>query len=348
MLNQSNHLTRWGIWSVTQLNVGRPDGSDCNPAFYTYIPLNPDTHLPGGYRTMFGDAKNSQVDKENKLLRIKYEWIVGKVGLDSSAGWMANVDGTTGYVFLQAFTIYPRAEYPDGSSVEVWTNGLGTIKAWGKVMEMPKSTAENPYVVESELVSPYIELKPGQMGDFEYNWYSALDNGLALEQWNDEVQPEVVLLDLRMPRLSGIDCISIVLRRFPLARILIISSYDMDKEIFQVLEAGALGYISKSAPQEEMTRAIRAVHSGMRSLPPRVARSLQDRNHRDNLTARELEILKSVARGHTSRQIAGALHISEFTVRNHVNHIISKLHAQDRTDAAVIGLKKGFIRLEEV
>lgn len=172
------------------------------------------------------------------------------------------------------------------------------------------------------------------------------ESGSALEHAGADLLPEVVLLDLRMPGSSGVDCITMLLRCFPSVRILVISSYDMDEEIFHALEAGALGYISKSAGQEEIVRAIRKVYGRGHSVPPKIAQRL--RNRRNDLTARELEILTQVARGHTSKQIAASLKISEFTVRNHVNSVIGKLHVQDRTEAAVVALKRGLVRMEDV
>lgn len=172
------------------------------------------------------------------------------------------------------------------------------------------------------------------------------ESGNALEQASPGLPPEVVLLDLRMPGTRGVDCIAVVLRRFPQARILIISSYDMDEEIFRALDAGALGYIGKNAGADEIVRAIRKVHAHCLSLPPKLAH--QRRNRRDELTVREREILTHVARGLTSKHIAGCLNISEFTVRNHVNSILGKLQVQDRTEAAVVALKRGLVDMEDV
>ena len=122
----------------------------------------------------------------------------------------------------------------------------------------------------------------------------------------------------------------------------------MDEDIFRALEAGAAGYLTKSISQEEMLRAIRRVAAGKQYLPPEIARKLAVRNLRSQLTTRETEILGRVAKGHTNKQIGAWLDISENTVRNHVNSIISKLEVQDRTEAAVVALKRGLVRLEDV
>jgi hypothetical protein len=175
MTNISSRPIRWGIWTVTQLDAGNQSGSGWNPKFYTFAPLNPQSQFPHGYQVLFGTANNPEIEPNaaDRMLRLHYSWIVGKVGLDSPDGWLANVDGSSGYVFVQSFKFQPGAVYPDGSSVEVWTNGLGTIQAWGRTVQMQTNPADNPYIVESELVGPYARLRPGQQSEFSYDWYSA-------------------------------------------------------------------------------------------------------------------------------------------------------------------------------
>ena len=175
MTNISTRPIRWGIWTVTQLDAGNKVGSGWNPNFYTYAPLNPLSRFPNGYQVLFGTTGNPEIQPHAApgLLRLQYLWVVGKVGMDSRDGWLANVDGTSGYVFVQSFKFQPNAVYPDGSSLEVWTNGLGTIKAWGRTVHMQANPIDNPYIVESELLSPYVSLTPGRQGKFTYDWYSA-------------------------------------------------------------------------------------------------------------------------------------------------------------------------------
>jgi hypothetical protein len=124
---------------------------------------------------LFGDEKNPEfpLNPQEGLLKLHYQWVVGKVGLDSDAGWLANVDGFTGYLFVQSFDFVPGGSYPDDSSVEVWTNGIGTIHAWGREERMKENSRENPYIVESELVSPFADLTPGERSNFQYDWFSA-------------------------------------------------------------------------------------------------------------------------------------------------------------------------------
>lgn len=172
MTNVDTKPRRWGIWSVTQLDASSRSGEGYNPDYRGYIPVNPQSRLPNGYVVLFGDKNNPQftLDPNHNLLHIHYERKVGKVGLDSHAGWVANVDGTSGYVFVQAFHFQPGREYPDGSSVEYWTNGLGKIFAWRKEIEMSPSPSETPFFIETELLSPLESLQPGQSASFDYEW----------------------------------------------------------------------------------------------------------------------------------------------------------------------------------
>lgn len=195
MINISTRPIHWGIWTVTQLDAGNRFGNGWNPNFYTYAPLNPKSQFPQGYRVLFGTADNPQIQPNVApgLLRLHYSWVVGKVALDSPDGWLANLDGSTGYVFVQSFKFQTNSVYPDGSSVEVWTNGLGTIEAWGRTVHMQTNPADNPYIVESELLSPYARLAPNQESEFSYDWYSANVGGnypiLSCGQYGCNCQP---------------------------------------------------------------------------------------------------------------------------------------------------------------
>ncbi len=195
MTNITTRPIRWGIWTVTQLDAGNKSAQGWNPNFYTYAPFNPESHFPHGYRVLFGAAANPEIQPNlvPGLLRLHYSWIVGKVALDSPDGWLANVDGSSGFVFVQSFRYQPNAVYPDGSSVEVWTNGLGTIKAWGRTVNMQPNPIDNPYVVESELIGPYARLEPGRQSEFSYDWYSANIGGnfpiLSCGQYGCSCQP---------------------------------------------------------------------------------------------------------------------------------------------------------------
>jgi DNA-binding NarL/FixJ family response regulator len=157
---------------------------------------------------------------------------------------------------------------------------------------------------------------------------------------------DLLLLDLRMPGMSGIDTLHALKRARNHARAIILTSYETDEDIYRAVQAGAQGYLLKDAPQADMIEAIRAVHAGKRYFPRHIAARLAERMMRTNLTARELEVLKMLARGLTNKEIGGALCISGNTVRNHVKSIIEKLEVSDRTEAATTAIHRGIIELE--
>ena len=146
MTNIVQRPVRWGIWTNTQLDARDRNGPGWNNKFYTYAPVNTLSKLPGGHRIFFGPEINPQVesDPRSAILKLHFEWMMGKVGLDSDGGWLANVDGSTGYVFVQMFAYQPEKQYPDDISLAVWTNGLGTLRAYGKTEAMPTDPVKKP------------------------------------------------------------------------------------------------------------------------------------------------------------------------------------------------------------
>lgn len=179
MTNIDRRPRRWGIWTVTQQNaVGRGNvGYDKN--IRVYCPVNPASKLPDGYRVIFGDAENPSchLDTRRGLMCVHYQRRVGKIGLDSSAGWVATVHGSAGRVFVQRFQFDATKEYPDGASVEVWLNGVGRFVAWGKVNEVKDDPIATPSLIETELLSPFASLEPGEHSTFAYDWYSTSVGG---------------------------------------------------------------------------------------------------------------------------------------------------------------------------
>lgn len=159
--------------------------------------------------------------------------------------------------------------------------------------------------------------------------------------------PDVLLLDLRMPGMSGVEVLQAIARIGSRARAIILTSYETDEDIYRAFQAGAQGYLLKDTPLAKMIEAITIVHSGKRFVPGHIALRLAERMMRSNLTARELEILKLVAKGPTNNQIARTLGISGNTVRNHVNSIIEKLEVSDRTEAATKAIQRGIINADE-
>ena len=177
---------------------------------------------------------------------------------------------------------------------------------------------------------------------------ASFTSGEALLRASATLHSGVLLLDLRMPGKTGLDCIPMLREKAPQTKILILSSFEMEEEIWRALAIGAGGFVSKSAVPDELYRAIDRVHAGKRYLPLTLEQRLQRRNKRDELSAREIEVLRAVATGDTNRQIAKTLAISEFTVRNHINNVLAKLNARDRTEAAVQALKRGWFSIGDV
>jgi len=159
-------------------------------------------------------------------------------------------------------------------------------------------------------------------------------------------RPTLVLMDVRLPGMSGAEAVAAIVREFPDAHVLMLSTHSGEEEVYRSLQAGARGYILKSAMREELLRAIRDVRDGKRYLDPAVAPLLAERLSQRSLTSRELEVLKLVAKGMGNKEIAAELSIAEVTVKLHVSHVLEKLNVKDRTEAATAALKRGIIALD--
>jgi DNA-binding NarL/FixJ family response regulator len=158
---------------------------------------------------------------------------------------------------------------------------------------------------------------------------------------------DIVLLDLRMPGMNGIDTLLAIKRKATPVHVIVLTSYETDEDIYRAVNAGAEGYLLKNTSQREMVEAIRSVRAGNRYIPRHIASRLAERMTRSNLTTRELEILKILTKGLTNKQIASALGISDNTVRNHVNSIIEKLEVSDRTEASTTAIQRGLNDVDE-
>jgi len=158
-------------------------------------------------------------------------------------------------------------------------------------------------------------------------------------------QPDVTLMDLRLPDMSGIDALIAIRSEFPDARIIMLTTFNGDVDIQRALKAGASGYMLKSMPPRELLGAIRKVHGGKKSVPPEVAANLAEHLSSESLTEREIEVLRHLAGGNRNKDIADRLFISEETVKLHVKHIMEKLNANDRTQAMTIAARRGIIQL---
>ncbi len=168
----------------------------------------------------------------------------------------------------------------------------------------------------------------------------------ALEMLQDH-SADLVLLDLRMPGMNGIDTLLALKRTGSAAHTIVLTSFETDEDIYRAVQAGAEGYLLKNTSLREMVEAIHAVNAGKRYIPRPIASRLAERMMRSNLTARELEILKMLAKGLTNKQVGSALGISDNTVRNHVNSIIEKLEVSDRTEAATTAIQRGIIQADD-
>ncbi len=158
-------------------------------------------------------------------------------------------------------------------------------------------------------------------------------------------EPDVTLMDLRMPIMSGVDAVIEIRRNFPAARIIVLTTFDGDEDIYRALQAGARAYLLKGMFGDELMDAIRAVHAGKSRIPPAVAERLASRMGSPGLTARELDVLKLIVAGKSNKEIGEQLHISEATVKTHINNILSKLGVTDRTQATTAALQRGIVHL---
>ena len=166
----------------------------------------------------------------------------------------------------------------------------------------------------------------------------------AIEQFRKH-RPDVTLMDLQMPGMSGIEATIGIRSEFPNARILVLTTYEGDVQMLRAFRAGARGYLLKNMPPSELLDVIRQVHAGKKRIPSEIASQLLDHMSDELLTEREVEVLREVADGNRNREIAARLFISEETVKVHIKHIMEKLGAADRTQAVSIGLRRGIIQL---
>jgi DNA-binding NarL/FixJ family response regulator len=172
----------------------------------------------------------------------------------------------------------------------------------------------------------------------------ASDGREAIEMFRKH-HPDVTLMDLQMPEMSGIDAMSAIRNEFPEARIIVLTTYTGDAQVFRALQGGARAFLLKGLLRKELLDTIRAVHAGQKRLPPEIAAEIAEHATDDALSPREIEVLRLIAGGNANKEIAARLSVTEETVKGHVKNILAKLGASDRTHAVTIGLKRGFIDL---
>jgi DNA-binding NarL/FixJ family response regulator len=198
--------------------------------------------------------------------------------------------------------------------------------------------ADDHYVVRIGLTA-LISMEP----DMEVTAV-AVDGSQALDLFR-RFQPDLALLDMRMPVKDGVQTAMEIRSQFPDARIIMLTAFDGDDEIHKAFQAGAQGYVFKNSSVEKLIPALRAVLAGQRWIPKEVASRLASRKSFENLTSREVQVLDELAKGLSNKEIADILNISEHTVKTHLKNILGKLHAADRTEAVTTAIQRGIIRL---
>jgi two-component system, NarL family, response regulator len=181
--------------------------------------------------------------------------------------------------------------------------------------------------------------------DLDMQVIAQAENGEQAIALFEQHQPDITLMDLRMPEVEGVAAISAICAIAKSARIIVLTTYDSDEDIYRGLQAGAKGYLLKETEPDELLNAIRTVHRGQQYIPPDVGAKLVQRMSNPELSERELEVLRSLAQGMSNADIAAALSIGEGTVKSHVNRILNKLDVSDRTQAVIVAVKRGIVSL---
>jgi two-component system, NarL family, response regulator len=171
-------------------------------------------------------------------------------------------------------------------------------------------------------------------------------DGLAAVALFRQTQPDVVLMDLRLPGMGGVEAIIAIRKEFPDARIIVLTTFDADEDIYRAIQSGAKSYLLKDTPDDELAATIRSVHAGEQKLPHKVAELLAARRKRPDLTERELEVLQGIIKGRSNKEIGTALFVTEDTVKAHLKTLFVKLGVADRTEAAINAIRHGIVHLE--
>jgi two-component system NarL family response regulator len=172
------------------------------------------------------------------------------------------------------------------------------------------------------------------------------ENGTQALETFRKARPDVVLMDLRLPGMGGVEATIAIRKEFPNARIIVLTTFDMDEDIYRAIQSGAQSYLLKDTPDDQLAETIRAVHAGNPLLPAKVAERLAARRQRPDLSERELEVLQMLLKGCSNKEIGSALFISEDTVKAHLKTLFVKLDVKDRTEAAISAIRHGIVHLE--
>jgi DNA-binding NarL/FixJ family response regulator len=171
-------------------------------------------------------------------------------------------------------------------------------------------------------------------------------DGVEAIELHQRLRPDITLMDLQLPKLGGVAAITQIRAQNPAARIIVLTTFDGDEDIFRSLQAGAKAYLLKGMTIDDLLNTIRLVHAGKTSISPAIAEKLADRMSTQDLTARELDVLERIVAGRANKEIASDLSISEATVKTHVNNLLSKLGVSDRTNAATMAIQRGLVHLK--
>ena len=196
-------------------------------------------------------------------------------------------------------------------------------------------------VDDHSVVRDGIEFALQQQGDMEF--VAGAKNGIeGIEAFRKD-RPDVTLMDLQMPQMNGIEALAAIRTEFPQARIVVLTTYSGDIQATRALKNGAVGYLLKGMLRTDLIDTIRCVHAGQRRIPPQIAAEIAEHFTADALSAREIEVLRAVAAGHSNKIVADRLFISQDTVKGHMKNVFAKLQANDRTHAVMIAMKRGFL-----
>jgi len=211
------------------------------------------------------------------------------------------------------------------------------------------STPQDSKVIQILVVDDHLLLREGIAavleGQEDMMLVGEASNGREAVESFRRLRPNVTLMDLRMPDMSGLEAITAIRSDFPDARIIVLTTYSGDAQAAAALKAGAAGYLLKNLVRKELIETIRTVHAGKRRIPPEIATEIAEHVADDALTDREIEVLRGVAAGKSNKLIAAELDIAEGTVKTHMKSILPKLDASDRTHAVMIALKRGILDL---
>jgi len=196
-------------------------------------------------------------------------------------------------------------------------------------------------VDDHSVVRDGIEFALQQQGDMEF--VAGAKNGIEGIEAFRKYRPDVTLMDLQMPQMNGIEALAAIRTEFPQARIVVLTTYSGDIQATRALKNGAVGYLLKGMLRTDLIDTIRCVHAGQRRIPPQIAAEIAEHFTADALSAREIEVLRAVAAGHSNKIVADRLFISQDTVKGHMKSVFAKLQANDRTHAVMIAMKRGFL-----